>query len=59
MCPYETYIIIAAKLYQRIILTCVKKLVLEVIHGNSCVGVENLVLMVVTDICCLILKTDL
>ena len=58
MCPYESYIINAAKSYQRIILTCEKKLVLEVIHGNSCVCVENLVPIVVTDIFCMILKTD-
>ena len=57
MCPYESYIINAAKSCQKIILTCVKKLVLEVIHENSCVCVENLAPIVVTDICCLILKT--
>ena len=40
--------------------TCVKKLVLEVIHGNSCVCVENLVPMMVTDISCLkFFKTSL
>ena len=50
MCRYENYIINAAKSHQRIILTCVKKFVLEVILGNSCVGVESLVPMVVTDI---------
>ena len=58
MCRYESYIN-AAKSYQGIILTCVKKLVLEVIHANSCVDVENFAPMVVTDICCPILKTDL
>ena len=58
MCPYERYIINAAKSHQRIILVaCVKKLVFKVILGNACVGGEDLVPLVVPDICWLVLKT--
>ena len=38
---------------------CVKKLAFKVIRGNACVGRENLVPIVLLDICWLILKTIL
>ena len=56
MCSYERYVINDANLYQTIFFESEKKVVFRVILGNACVSGENLVPIMVPDICCLILK---
>ena len=59
MCPYKRYIINAAKSHQIYVCMCVKKLVFKVMLGNTCVAGENLVPIVLPDLCWLILKAIL
>ena len=45
--------------HTKYICVCVKKLVFKVILGNACVDEKNLVPIVLSDICWLVLKTIL